>query len=175
MWGRKTSWKPSARRIDGGSGPRRGNMRPGCRHGLRTPARKANKLGFLARTPGLKFRKGGPAAGAVCVRLPAKPINSVFVRKPSGLKFRKGGPGAGAVCVRLPAKPIASVFVRKPGGRVKQKRRPGRWRANGKACIVKQLLDDAGFFPDSSFSLPIIAHLASCPRFDSRTGTPSPV
>lgn len=64
--------------------------------------------------PGLKIRKGGPGAGAVCVRLPAKPINSVFVRKPPGLKIRKGGPGAGTVCVRLPA--------------------------NEEACIVKQLL-----------------------------------
>ena len=59
---------------------------------------------------------GGPGAGAVCVRRPAKPMNSVFVRKPRGLKFRKSGPGAGAVCVRLPAKPMNSVFVRKPRG-----------------------------------------------------------
>ena len=131
MWGRKTSWKPSVRRIDGGSGPRRGNMRPGRRHGSRLTSRKANKLGFLARTPGLKFRKGGPAAGAVCVRLPAKPMKSVTVRKPPGLKIRKGGPGAGTVCVRLPAKPINSVFVRKPPGLKFRKGGPGA----GTVCV----------------------------------------
>lgn len=44
---------------------------------------------------GLKFRKCGPGAGPVCVRLLANPLNSVFVRKPRGLKFRKSGPTAG--------------------------------------------------------------------------------
>ena len=86
--------------------------------------------------PGRAEETGGPGAGTVCVRLPAKPIKSVTVRKPPGLKIRKGGPGAGTVCVRLPAKPMNSVFVRKPPGRVKQKKRP----ANEEACIVKQLL-----------------------------------
>ena len=66
------------------------------------------------------MRAGGskedcPSAGRVCVRLPAKSIKSVFVRKPRSRKRRKGGPGAGAVCVRLPAKPMNSVFVRNPG------------------------------------------------------------
>ena len=47
--------------------------------------------------PGRAEETCGPGAGAVCVRLPAKPINSVFVRKPPGLKIRKGDPGAGTV------------------------------------------------------------------------------
>ncbi len=40
---------------------------------------------------------GGPGAGAVCVRRPAKSMNSVFVRKPPSLKLRKGGPAAGLI------------------------------------------------------------------------------
>ena len=40
-----------------------------------------------------KSRKGGPGAGRVCVRLPAKPMNSVFVRKPGHRKERKRWPG----------------------------------------------------------------------------------
>ena len=73
----------------------------------------------------------GPAAGAVCVRLPAKPMNSVFVRKPRAGKKKKDGPGAGAVCVRLPAKPINSVFVRKPRAGKKKKDGPGA----GAVCV----------------------------------------
>ena len=65
------------------------------------------------------------AAGAVCVRLPANPMNSVPVRKPPGMKIRKCGPGAGAVCVRLPANPMNSVLVRKPPGLKFRKCGPG--------------------------------------------------
>ena len=36
-----------------------------------------------------KSRKGGPGACRVCVRLPAKPMNTVFVRKPPGRKKEK--------------------------------------------------------------------------------------
>ena len=76
-------------------------------------------------------KEAGPAAGEVCVRLPAKPMNSVFVRKPRAGKKRKSGQGAGRVCVRLPAKPIKSVFVRKPRGRKKRKGVPGA----GGVCV----------------------------------------
>ena len=34
--------------------------------------------------PGRAEETCGPGAGTVCVRLPAKPINLVFVRKPEG-------------------------------------------------------------------------------------------
>ena len=40
-----------------------------------------------------KSRKGGPGACRVCVRLSAKPMNSVFVRKPGHRKERKRWPG----------------------------------------------------------------------------------
>ena len=66
-------------------------------------------------------KETGPGAGGVCVRLPAKSIKSVFVRKPRAGKKKKGGPVAGAVCVRLPAKPKKSVFVRKPRAGKKKK------------------------------------------------------
>ena len=59
-----------------------GKRRPGRLRGLRTPDRKANELGFRTQTPGLKYGNGGPDAGAVCVRRPGKPMNSVSVRKP---------------------------------------------------------------------------------------------
>ena len=38
-------------------------------------------------------KEAGPGAGGVCVRLPAKSIKSVFVRKPRAGKKEKGGPG----------------------------------------------------------------------------------
>ena len=59
----------------------------------------------------------GPGAGSVCVRLPAKPMDSVFVRKPRGLKFRKGGPGAGGPpgpAEHLHARPEAPPVRRSP-------------------------------------------------------------
>ena len=40
-----------------------------------------------------KSRKGGPGAGRVCVRVPAKPMDSVFVRKPGHRKEQKRWPG----------------------------------------------------------------------------------
>lgn len=49
--------------------------------------------------PGLKIRKGGPGAGTVCVRLPAKPINSVFVRKPGGRVKQKKRPANEEACI----------------------------------------------------------------------------
>ena len=91
--------------------------------------------------PGRTEETCGPGAGTVCVRLPAKPINSVFVRKPPGLKIRKGGPGAGTVCVRLPAKPMKSVTVRKPPG---LKFRTGGQKME-KPCIVSNCLTMQGF------------------------------
>lgn len=42
--------------------PGRALARPRRRLGSRTGAGKANKFGFFARTPGLKFRKCGPGA-----------------------------------------------------------------------------------------------------------------
>ena len=36
-----------------------------------------------------KSGKGGPGPGRVCVRVPAKPMNSIFVRKPPGRKKEK--------------------------------------------------------------------------------------
>ena len=47
--------------------------------------------------PGRAEETCGPGAGTVCVRLPAKPINSFSLREPRGVKFRKGGLGAGTV------------------------------------------------------------------------------
>ena len=76
-------------------------------------------------------KEAGPAAGEVCVRLPAKPMNSVFVRKPRAGKMKKDGPAAGGVCVRLPAKSIKSVFVRKPRSRKRRKGGPGA----GAVCV----------------------------------------
>ena len=79
------------------AGPEIQKVRPGRRCGLRTPATKPMNSVCVRKPPGLKLRKGGPDAGAVCVRRPAKSMNSVFVRKLPDLKFRKGGPGAGAL------------------------------------------------------------------------------
>ena len=76
-------------------------------------------------------KEAGPDAGEVCVRLPAKPMNSVFVRKPRAGKKKKDGPAAGEVCVRLPAKPMNSVFVRKPRAGKKKKDGP----AAGGVCV----------------------------------------
>ena len=39
-------------------------------------------------------KEAGPDAGEVCVRLPAKPMNSVFVRKPRAGKSRTACPAA---------------------------------------------------------------------------------
>ena len=61
-----------------------------------------------------RFGTVGPGPAKVCVRLPAKPLISVFVRKPRDVRFGNGGLGLGKVCVRFPAKPLISVFVRKP-------------------------------------------------------------
>ena len=64
---------------------------------MRTPARKANEFGFHTQTTGprktKKAARGRAAADTVCVRLPAKPINSVFVRKPPGREKWKRRPG----------------------------------------------------------------------------------
>ena len=60
------------------------------------------------------YGKGGPGAGTVRARFPAKPKNSVFVREPEAGNYGKGGPVAGTVRARLPAKPKNSVFVREP-------------------------------------------------------------
>jgi len=69
----------------------------GAEVGLRTPARKANKIDFRTQTTGpgkaKKAARDRAAAGTVCVRLPAKPINSVFVRKPPGREKRERRPG----------------------------------------------------------------------------------
>ena len=74
------------------------------------------------------YGKGGPDAGTVRARLPAKPKNSVFVREPKAGNYGKGGPGAGTVRARLSAKPKNSVFVREPedGNYGKGGRLPGR-------------------------------------------------
>ena len=45
-------------------------------------------------------------------RVPAKPMNSVFVRELRAGNLRKGGPAAGMVRARVPAKPMNSVFGR---------------------------------------------------------------
>ena len=50
--------------------------------------------------------KGGPAAGMVRARVPAKPMKSVVVRELRAGKLGKGGPGAGEVRARVPAKPM---------------------------------------------------------------------
>ena len=60
------------------------------------------------------YGKGGPGAGTVRARLPAKPKNSVFVREPEAGNYGKGGPDAGTVRARFPAKPMNSVFMREP-------------------------------------------------------------
>ena len=49
--------------------------------------------------PGRAEETCGPGAGTVCVRLPTKPIDSVFVRKPPGLKFRTGGQKMEKPCI----------------------------------------------------------------------------
>ena len=64
------------------AGLKKGRIRPGRRKGSRPPVRKPNELGFGARTAGLKKDDGGPAAGRVRARLPAKPMNSVSEREP---------------------------------------------------------------------------------------------
>ena len=64
---------------------------------MRTPARKANKFDFRTQTTGPgkveKAARDRAAADTVCVRLPAKPINSVFVRKPLGREKWERRPG----------------------------------------------------------------------------------
>ena len=64
---------------------------------MRTPARKANKIDFRTQTTGpgkaKKAARDRAAAGTVCVRLPAKPMNSVFIRKPPGREKWKRRPG----------------------------------------------------------------------------------
>ena len=74
----------------------------------------------------------GPAAGAVCVRLPEKKKKSVGARNPRAAKTRKGGLLAGGVCVRLPAKSMESVFVRKPRSRKRRKGGPAAFSYSAK-------------------------------------------
>ena len=77
------------------AGLKKGRIRPGRRKGSRPPVRKTNELGFGARTAGLKKDDGGPAAGRVRARLPAKPMNSVSERELRAGKKDDGGPAAG--------------------------------------------------------------------------------
>ena len=141
MWERKTSWKPSARRTDGGSGPRRGNMRPGCRHGLRTPARKANKFGFFARTPGPENQKRRPGCRHG-LRTPARKANKFgFRTQTTGPENQERRPGCRRG-LRTPARKANRFgFRTQTTGPEIQNRRP----ENGKTLHRQQLLDDAGF------------------------------
>ena len=84
------------------------------RLGSRPPVRKTNELGFGARTAGLKKDDGGPAAGRVRARLPAKPMNSVSERELRAGKKDDGGPAAGRVRARQSGKPMNSVLEREP-------------------------------------------------------------
>ena len=49
--------------------------------------------------PGRAEETCGPGAGTVCVRLPAKPINLVFVRKPGGRVKQKKRPANEEACI----------------------------------------------------------------------------
>ena len=69
---------------------------------------------FVRKPEAGNYGKGGPGAGTVRARFPAKPKNSVFVREPEDGNYGKGGPDAGTVRARLSAKPKNSVFVREP-------------------------------------------------------------
>ena len=64
-------------------------IEPGRRGGSRTLARKANELGFRARTLCREKREIEPGAGMVRARLPAKPMNSVYEREPYAEKRGK--------------------------------------------------------------------------------------
>ena len=69
---------------------------------------------FVREPEAGNYGKGGPGAGTVRARFPAKPKNSVFVREPEDGNYGKGGPDAGTVRARFPAKPMNSVFMREP-------------------------------------------------------------
>ena len=69
---------------------------------------------FVRKPEAGNYGKGGPGAGTVRARFPAKPKNSVFVREPEDGNYGKGGPDAGTVRARFPAKPMNSVFMREP-------------------------------------------------------------
>ena len=72
--------------------------------------------------------RGGPDAGAVCVRLPGKPMKSVFVRKPPGLKYGKRRPGRRRG-LRTPAGKANELGFRTQTPGLKYgRRRPGRRR-----------------------------------------------
>ena len=90
---------------------------------MRPGTRKANEIGFRARTPGLEEQKVGPCAGAVRARVPAKPMNSVYEREPWGREEQKAGSAGGAVRAWVPAKPMNSVFEREPW--VREEQNPG--------------------------------------------------
>ena len=141
MWARKTSWKPSARRTDGGSGPHRGNMRPGCRPGLRTPARKANKFGFRTQTTGPENQKRRPGCRHG-LRTPARKANKIGYRtQTTGPENQKRRPGC-RHGLRTPARKANRFgFRTQTTGPEIQNRRP----ENGKTLHRQQLLDDAGF------------------------------
>ena len=64
------------------------------RRGLRTPAGKANEIGFRTQTPVLKFGKRRPGRRRG-LRTPAGKTNELgFRTQTPGLKFRKYGPAA---------------------------------------------------------------------------------
>ena len=69
---------------------------------------------FVREPEAGNYGKGGPGAGTVRARFPAKPKNSIFVREPKAGNYGKGGPDAGTVRARFPAKPMNSVFMREP-------------------------------------------------------------
>ena len=54
-------------------------MRPGCRHGLRTPARKANKIGYRTQTTGPENQKRRPGCRHG-LRTPARKANKFGFR-----------------------------------------------------------------------------------------------
>ena len=140
MWALKTSWKPSVRRIDGGSGPRRGNMRPGRRHGLRTPARKANEIGYRTQTTGPENQKRRPGCRRGS-RLTSRKANKFgFLARTPGreIQRRRHGRRHG---LRTPARKANRFgFRTQTTGPENQNRRLGCRHANEEACIVKQLL-----------------------------------
>ena len=95
--------------------------------------------------PGRTEETCGPGAGTVCVRLPAKPIKSVTVRKPPGREFQKRRPGCRHGSRLTSRKANKLGFLARTPGPEFQKRWPGCRPENGKTLHRQQLLDDAGF------------------------------
>ena len=93
--------------------------------------------------PGRAEETGGPGAGTVCVRLPAKPMKSVTVRKPPGLENQKRWPGRRRGS-RLTARKANKFGFRTqtPGPEI-QKRRPGCRRGSR---LTSRKVNKLGFF-----------------------------